>query len=71
MMGSLGLGDAVGWGEDVDKVIGEEEEDGIKPEASTPAETPTPPQDVFEGLSARQVMMLKRKKGNLMEEANK
>ncbi|WRT68269.1 uncharacterized protein IL334_005245 [Kwoniella shivajii] len=79
MMGSLGLGDAVGWGDDVDKVIGDDEDDmeggdhsnskaGPSREPSAP---PPPPKDLFEGLSARQVTMLKRKKGNMVEEANK
>lgn len=79
MMGSLGLGDAVGWGEDVDQVIGEEDEamdlDAAKKSpASGAGSTPAPaeiPADIFEGLSARQITMLKRKKGNIMEEANK
>ena len=77
MMGSLGLGDAVGWGDDVDKVIGEEDDevDGPSVKDSTvpqPAAASTePPKDIFEGLSARQVTMLKRKKGNIAEEANK
>jgi TATA-binding protein-associated factor len=62
MMGSLGLGDAVGWGDDVDKEIGEEEPEPTEPEAPT---------DIFEGLSARQITMLKRKKGNIVDEANK
>lgn len=76
MMGSLGLGDAVGWGDDVDKVIGEED-DEVTDQAQTPKGVETPkstgevPKDVFEGLSARQIVMLKRKKGNLVEEANK
>ncbi|KAK6910607.1 hypothetical protein I203_104639 [Kwoniella mangroviensis CBS 8507] len=78
MMGSLGLGDAVGWGDDVDKVIGDEDEDmnedktqnqnGLK---ASSVEPPQPPKDIFEGLSARQITMLKRKKGNMVEEANK
>ena len=77
MMGSLGLGDAVGWGEDVDKVIGEEDEemDGAPKNPSPSPAVATPPtetpKDVFEGLSARQITMLKRKKGNIVEEANK
>ncbi|OCF37798.1 TATA-binding protein-associated factor [Kwoniella heveanensis BCC8398] len=81
MMGSLGLGDAVGWGEDVDKVIGEDDDDmdggGENGGASKagpsrdPSAPPAPPKDVFEGLSARQITMLKRKKGNMVEEANK
>jgi TATA-binding protein-associated factor len=37
----------------------------------TPKSTGEVPKDVFEGLSARQIVMLKRKKGNLVEEANK
>ncbi|WVQ99889.1 hypothetical protein IAU59_007032 [Kwoniella sp. CBS 9459] len=78
MMGSLGLGDAVGWGEDVDKVIGEDDDDmdggqnGSKAGPSRePSAPPLPPKDIFEGLSARQITMLKRKKGNMAEEANK
>ncbi|WVQ82019.1 hypothetical protein IAT38_004147 [Cryptococcus sp. DSM 104549] len=84
MLGSLGLGEAVGWGDDVDKVIGdddEEMEDGGKKagqgsgaQSRAPSEPPQPaqpPADIFEGLSARQITMLKRKKGNLVEEANK
>ncbi len=81
MLGSLGLSDAVGW--DVDNVIGDEED--VKEDlaaastsnSTTPAATAaksepiTPPVDIFEGLSARQVMMIKRKKGNMAEEANK
>nr|XP_031860125.1 uncharacterized protein CI109_004490 [Kwoniella shandongensis]KAA5527197.1 hypothetical protein CI109_004490 [Kwoniella shandongensis] len=79
MMGSLGLGDAVGWGDDVDKVIGEDDDDAdgtqTKPSTAAPSREPSappqPPKDVFEGLSARQITMLKRKKGNIVEEANK
>ncbi|WWC63144.1 uncharacterized protein I303_105744 [Kwoniella dejecticola CBS 10117] len=80
MMGSLGLGDAVGWGDDVDKVIGDEDEDmndGVREGRSSagpsrePSAAPLPPKDIFEGLSARQITMLKRKKGNMVEEANK
>jgi TATA-binding protein-associated factor len=37
---------------------------------AAPAEA-APPPDIFEGLSARQITMLKRKKGNIVEEANK
>jgi TATA-binding protein-associated factor len=75
MMGSLGLGDAVGWGDDIDNVIGEEDEamevDSGK-KGNEPALTPEEqPKDVFEGLSARQIIMLKRKKGNIVDEANK
>jgi TATA-binding protein-associated factor len=73
MMGSLGLGDAVGWGEDVDKVIGDEEDDADMEAVQSRAGTPKveQPKDLFEGLSARQITMLKRKKGNVIEEANK
>jgi TATA-binding protein-associated factor len=75
MMGSIGLGDAVGWGDEVDKVIGDDEEDVVmdgKKGSSTPvAPSSDPPVDIFEGLSARQVIMIKRKKGNMAEEANK
>lgn len=84
MMGSLGLGE-VGWGDDVDQVIGEDEEIPSESkdkngEASTvqkdqkeaaTATAPTTPQDIFEGLSSRQITMLKRKKGDLVAEANK
>lgn len=34
-------------------------------------EEAAPPPDIFEGLSARQITMLKRKKGNIIDEANK
>lgn len=77
MMGSLGLGD-VGWGDDVDQVIGEDDE--VTPESKEKngeasggqkESTPTTPQDIFEGLSSRQITMLKRKKGDLVAEANK
>nr|XP_019011335.1 TATA-binding protein-associated factor [Kwoniella pini CBS 10737]OCF50116.1 TATA-binding protein-associated factor [Kwoniella pini CBS 10737] len=78
MMGSIGLGDAVGWGEDVDKVIGDEDDDmndGEKERSTAgpsgePSVTSQPAKDIFEGLSARQITMLKRKKGNMAEEAN-
>ena len=82
MMGSLGLGDAVGWGEDVDKVIGDDDDDDEMAgdtkksngdvSASPAKGQPKPPsKDMFEGLSARQITMLKRKKGNIAEEAHK
>ena len=67
MMGSLGLGGGVGWGDDVDKEIGDEEDDEVELEA----DAKEAPSDPFEGLSARQITMLKRKKGNIVEEANK
>jgi len=76
MMGSLGLGD-VGWGDDVDQVIGDEDEEGddkkkVKEEkADEKMEPPTTPVDIFEGLSARQITMIKRKKGDVVAEANK
>lgn len=72
MMGSIGLGDAVGWGDDVDEVIGDDEGmevDHAKVDGR--AEPLAPPKDIFEGLSARQITMIKRKKGNMVEEANK
>lgn len=76
MMGSIGLGDTVGWGDDIDKVIGDDEDDvkmdgKIAGGPSVPLQSSDPPVDIFEGLSARQVIMVKRKKGNMAEEANK
>jgi len=78
MMGSLGLMEGVGWGEDVENVIGEEDDEmngngGDSNNSPHPVGTPkaAEPKDIFEGLSARQVTMLKRKKGNIAEEANK
>jgi TATA-binding protein-associated factor len=81
MMGSLGLMDGVGWGDDVENVIGEEDDEMNGDTNNSPATNGTPkgagtpkaaePKDIFEGLSARQVTMLKRKKGNIAEEANK
>jgi TATA-binding protein-associated factor len=77
MMGSLGLGE-VGWGDDVDQIIGDDEEDGddkkkVKEDtvAAGIADPAPTPQDIFEGLSARQITMLKRKKGDIVAEANK
>ncbi|KAK4687502.1 TATA-binding protein-associated factor, partial [Tremellales sp. Uapishka_1] len=67
MMGSLGIGDGLGWGDEVDGIIGEGD-DEVEVEKK---EEEGPPRDVFEGLSQRQIAMLKRKKGNVMEEANK
>lgn len=74
MMASVGLGDAVGWGEDTDKVLDDDDDDmeDVRKTAPPSREPSVPPPDVFEGLSARQITMLKRKKGtNIMEEANK
>lgn len=81
MMGSIGLGDTVGWGDDVDNVIGEDDEPmdidskaangGMVKAEEEPPKPVEPPKDIFEGLSARQITMLKRKKGNIAEEANK
>ncbi|ADV22686.1 Helicase, putative [Cryptococcus gattii WM276] len=74
MMASVGLGDAVGWGDDTDKVLDDEDDDmeDVRKTAPPSREPSAPPPDVFEGLSARQITMLKRKKGtNIMEEANK
>lgn len=81
MMGSLGLGE-VGWGDDVDQVIGEDDElpseaKGKNGDSTTGGQkeatptTATTPQDIFEGLSTRQITMLKRKKGDIVAEANK
>jgi TATA-binding protein-associated factor len=75
MMGSLGLGDA-DLGDDVDKVLGEEDEgmevdSGEKMPGERSEGQMDPPKDLFDGLSQRQIMMLKRKKGNIAEEANK
>ncbi|WVO17696.1 hypothetical protein L204_105394 [Cryptococcus depauperatus] len=75
MMASVGI-DAVGW-EDTDKVLDDEDDDmdvdlrkpaPLSSELSLPSQPPT---NIFEGLSARQITMLKRKKGNMAEEANK
>jgi TATA-binding protein-associated factor len=80
MMGSLGLAPGVGWGDDVDKVVDEESDDAVKKEEPTEVAAPTPPvaveepKDPYEGLSARQINMLKRKRkggGTALEEANK
>lgn len=76
MMGSLGLGD-VGWGDDVDQIIGDDDEDDDKKKvkeeksADEKMDPPTTPVDIFEGLSARQITMIKRKKGDVVAEANK
>lgn len=75
MMASVGLGDAVGWGDDTDKVLDDDDDDDmgdVRKTAPPSREPSAPPPDVFEGLSARQITMLKRKKGtNIMDEANK
>ena len=80
MMNSVGLGDTVGWGDDVDNVIGDEDEGMEEPTAkaaasangsNTASPAPTLAVDIFEGLSVRQIAVLKRKKGNIVEEANK
>jgi TATA-binding protein-associated factor len=80
MMNSVGLGDTVGWGDDVDNVIGDEDEgmDDTTAKAASSANgsntaSPAPGStvDIFEGLSVRQIAVLKRKKGNIVEEANK
>lgn len=71
MMGSIGLGD-VGWGEDVDDIIGDDDAvEGKDEQVSSKEGTPATPQDIFEGLSARQITMLKRKKGDVVAEASK
>ncbi|WVQ74752.1 hypothetical protein IAR50_004357 [Cryptococcus sp. DSM 104548] len=75
MMATVGLGDTVGWGDDTDKVLDDEDDDldvDVKKSGAVGSREPSqPPADVFEGLSARQITMLKRKKGNIVEEANK
>lgn len=79
MMGSLGLAPGVGWGDDVDKVVDEESDSVVKKEEPSSTPTPTPaaieePKDPYEGLSARQINMLKRKRkggATALEEANK
>lgn len=61
MLGAVGMGGGLDMGSDMDAVL----DDGD----DTPTQTP---ENIFEGLSARQVAMLKRKKGNnMVEEANK
>jgi TATA-binding protein-associated factor len=71
MMGSIGLGD-VGWGEDVDEIIGDDDGvEGKEEHGSSKEGTPSTPVDIFEGLSARQITMLKRKKGDVVAEASK
>lgn len=90
MMGSLGLAPGVGWGDDVDKVVDEEAGDvkpdpdaavdveAVKTESGPPTPVPAKveeePKDPYEGLSARQINMLKRKRkggATAMDEANK
>ncbi|EJT51996.1 helicase [Trichosporon asahii var. asahii CBS 2479] len=62
MLGAVGMGGGLDMGSDMDAVL-DDGDDGTS--------TPTP-ENIFEGLSARQVAMLKRKKGNnMIEEANK
>jgi TATA-binding protein-associated factor len=80
MMGAVGLGGGLDIGGDMDRVLDDaDEKDGGSAGATTPGApgsagaAPGPPSaDVFDGLSARQIAMLKRKKGNnIVEEANK
>lgn len=73
MMGAVGLGGGLDIGGDMDKVLDDaDDKDAIASGANTPPVAATPPTDIFEGLSARQIAMLKRKKGNnMVEEANK
>ncbi|RSH82478.1 TATA-binding protein-associated factor mot1 [Apiotrichum porosum] len=74
MMGAVGLGGGLDLGGDMDKVLDDaDDKEGVAGSASTPPSAPSgPPVDLFEGLSARQIAMLKRKKGNnMVEEANK
>lgn len=83
MKASAGLDD-MGFNEELDQLMGEAEEEEGQGEGklkngesstSTPLapkeSTPSTPQDIFEGLSARQITMLKRKKGDIVAEANK
>lgn len=70
MLGAVGMGGGLDMGSDMDAVLDDGDDSGGG--AATPPGTQTVPENVFEGLSARQVAMLKRKKGNnLVEEANK
>ncbi|KAL7421578.1 TATA-binding protein-associated factor mot1 [Cryptotrichosporon argae] len=68
MLGSIGLGDAVGWGDDVDKIVEAEDDDHVEAKRDTP---PARTADAFEGLSARQIASLKRKKRDITEDTNK
>ncbi|GMK58346.1 hypothetical protein CspeluHIS016_0503780 [Cutaneotrichosporon spelunceum] len=70
MMSAAGLGGGLDIGSEMDQVLDDaDDKQGITSEPQTPA---PPPENVFEGLSARQIAMLKRKKGNnIVEEANK
>lgn len=68
MLGAVGMGGGLDMGSDMDAVLDDGDE---QPGTSTPPAQSTP-ENIFEGLSARQVTMLKRKKGNnMVEEANK
>ena len=71
MMGSLGLSEAVGLGDDADKMLDDDDDDVELVKKELAPVVLEQPRDIFEGLSARQITMLKRKKGNLAEEANK
>ncbi|KAL1409070.1 TATA-binding protein-associated factor mot1 [Vanrija albida] len=75
MMGAVGLDGGLSLGSDMDKMLDDEDgPGGSNSTVGTPG-APTPPaadtKDIFEGLSARQIAMIKRKKGNMVEEANK
>lgn len=73
MMGAVGLGGGLDMGSEMDKVLddADDSKDGVA-SSSAPSTPAPPPENVFEGLSARQITMLKRKKGNnIVEEANK
>lgn len=59
-LGSLGLDEKM-MGDNADDLLDEGEA----------VQEAAPPPDIFEGLSARQITSLKRKKGNIAEEANK
>ncbi len=64
--GHSGLGDAVGWGDDVDKVIGDGDDDDNTQDTQSNGQQKNgaaelPPKDIFEGLSARQIAMSREK----------
>lgn len=71
MMGAVGLGGGLDMGGGLDKVLDDADAQDPNSGATTPGPS-APAENIFEGLSARQIAMLKRKKGNNMaEEANK
>lgn len=71
MMGAVGMGGGLDIGGDMDGVLDDADVHEGPSNPSTPGPS-APPENIFEGLSARQIAMLKRKKGNnMVEEANK